>query len=183
MELGALAAEQLKGSPEATGEPASTIAGTEPRSLHRPLPSLGELLAVAAGGALGTLLRAGGLLAGSALGEPGPGFQPGGFSWLLGAPGITLLENWFGALGLGAISGLFLARRLGSPRLRLFLTTGLLGSFTTFSALAVDGVMLMGSAQPGDAVIYLVASIVGGLGLAALGLRIGSGWGGGEVQP
>jgi fluoride exporter len=183
VELGALAAERLKGSPEGTGDPASTIAGTEPRSLQSPLPSLGELLAVAGGGALGTLLRAGGLLAGSAPGDPGPSLQLGGFSWILGAPGITLLENWFGALGLGAISGLFLARKSRSPRLRLFLTTGLLGSFTTFSALAVDGVMLMGSGQPWDAVIYLLASIVGGLVLAGLGLRIGSGWGGGDVRP
>ena len=129
----------------------------------------GDLLAVGIGGALGTLLRAGGLLGGHALEDRGwmEGLEAG-----TGLPTpvlVTLTENLLGALALGVLIGLILTRELGTRQMRLLLTTGLLGSFTTFSALAVDAALLMGE----GALLYLALSLGGGVVLAALGLRMG----------
>src|SRR5690606_26158412 len=43
---------------------------------------------------------------------------------------------------LGLVAGLFATSNLGGPELRLFLTTGLLGGFTTFSAFSLDALTL-----------------------------------------
>jgi len=112
--------------------------------------SAADLVAVALGGAFGTLLRVGGLelgagwRSGMAAGES-PGFL---MSALLSPTGITLLENLTGAAALGLFLGVLLgSRRISEAvphRFKLLLLTGVLGSFTTFSALALDGAILMG---------------------------------------
>ncbi len=111
--------------------------------------------AVALGGAIGTLLRAGGLLA------FGP--APGGFPW------VTLAENLLGALLLGWVTGIVLRRRPDDRALHLFVGAGILGSFTTFSALAVDAVLLGPAAGAG----YLGLSLAGGLMAAGTGVALG----------
>jgi CrcB protein len=58
--------------------------------------------------------------------------------------------------------------------LRVGLGPGLLGSFTTFSALAVSAVDLTASGMPASAAVYVAASVVGGIAAAALGLRLGA---------
>ncbi len=134
-----------------------------PRSDSALVPTPTGIAAVALGGGLGTLLRALGL--GSALAlDPAL------------APVATLLENLAGAGALGFLSGLFVARGRGSPYLRLLFTTGLLGSFTTFSTLALDVLVL----SPAWALLYLAVSLLGGLGLALAGLRAGRRLGGGQ---
>lgn len=105
---------------------------------------------------MGTLLRAGGLH----LVPPAPG----------GLPWITLAENLGGALLLGCLVGAALRRRPRSRWLQDFLGAGLLGSFTTFSALAVDAVAF----GPWSGVGYTALSVVGGLGAAALGVTLGT---------
>ena len=112
--------------------------------------------AIALGGAVGTLLRAAGLH----LVPPTPG----------GLPWITLAENLGGTLLLGCLVGAALRRRPESRWLQDFLGAGLLGSFTTFSALAVDAVAL----GPWLGAGYTALSVVGGLGAAALGVTLGS---------
>ena len=84
-------------------------------------------------------------------------------------PLSTLLINVAGSFVLG----LLVARvwRSAPDWARLGLGTGLLGSFTTFSAVMVSLVSLAGNPLLGAA--YLAASLVGGLGAAALGLRLG----------
>ena len=84
-------------------------------------------------------------------------------------PLATLLVNLVGAFGLGFLAG---SRPDAPPRLRAFLGTGLLGSFTTFSALAVDVVAL--GDRAGLLVVYALASIAGGLALARLGRSRGA---------
>jgi fluoride exporter len=111
--------------------------------------------AVALGGAVGTLLRAGGLWA--------FGMPTGGFPW------VTLAENLVGALLLGWATGVVLRRRPEDRVLHLFLGAGVLGSFTTFSALAVD-VVLLGSTV---GAVYLALSLGGGLAAAAAGVWLG----------
>jgi CrcB protein len=86
---------------------------------------------------------------------------------LSGSLVATLVVNVVGALALG-----FLVARLwpSAPTwLRAGLGTGLLGSFTTFSALAVDLVQL----PLGLAALYLVATLALGFAAAFAGLALG----------
>jgi CrcB protein len=52
---------------------------------------------------------------------------------------------------------------------RLFLTTGILGGFTTFSAFSLDAALLYERGQPGLAVIYVLGSVI----LPIAGLFVG----------
>ncbi len=90
-----------------------------------------------------------------------------------GWPWATLLVNLTGCLVLGLLLGLVFARSPGSPWLRPFLGTGVLGGFTTFSALAVETVQLTDAGRPQLAAGYVVVSVVGGVGAAALGVMTG----------
>jgi CrcB protein len=86
-------------------------------------------------------------------------------------PWSTLLINVVGSFALGAL----VARLwpVAPAWLRAGLGTGLLGSFTTFSALVVALITLSGAGRLPLAALYLVASLVLGLGGAVLGLRLG----------
>lgn len=79
----------------------------------------------------------------------------------------VLAANIAGALVLGILTA-----RLPASDLRIFLGTGVLGGFTTYSAFAVDSVQLWASA-PLLAVGYVVGSLVGGIAAAAVGLHLG----------
>src|SRR5262245_2771530 len=54
----------------------------------------------------------------------------------------TLLINVTGSLLLGAVAGLFASRGHASHNLQLFVTTGILGGFTTFSAFSLESALL-----------------------------------------
>lgn len=102
--------------------------------------------AVVAGGMIGVALRA-------ALVLPfGPGAHP------LAVPAVTLAINLAGSLLLGVVVGLLDDHR---PRLRVFLGTGVLGGFTTYSAFALEAVRL----DLGLGILYAVLTT--GLGIAA----------------
>lgn len=120
-----------------------------------------DALLVFAGGAVGTLLRAG--LAAVLPTAPGT------------LPVATLTVNLVGAFVLG---GLVVVATVGvrdpelARRLRLGLGTGGCGGFTTFSTFMVESVHLA-DAAPLVAVGYLAVSGVGGLLAAAAGARLG----------
>jgi CrcB protein len=59
-----------------------------------------------------------------------------------GFPFHTLFENVSGSLVMGLLIGYFAFRGSASQHLRIFLTTGFLGGFTTFSAFSLDAVLL-----------------------------------------
>jgi CrcB protein len=88
-------------------------------------------------------------------------------------PWNTLAINVLGSFILGALVGTLWARATTPPWLRAGLGVGVLGSFTTFSAVMVSAVSLSTANEWMLAVGYLVASVVLGLGAAALGLRVG----------
>lgn len=116
-----------------------------------------ELAAVAAGGLVGTGLR---LALDAALPHADDGF-----------PVSTLIVNVLGAFVLG-----FFVARVWSrvaDWVRAGLGAGLLGSFTTFSALAVSLVALARSDEWMLALAYLAATLALGLFAAWLGLRLG----------
>jgi CrcB protein len=86
-------------------------------------------------------------------------------------PWSTLLINVAGSFALGML----VARvwPLAPEWLRLGLGTGLLGSFTTFSALVASAFLLTGFGKPLLTAVYVVVTVIGGIGAALLGVRIG----------
>lgn len=78
----------------------------------------------------------------------------------------TLAINVLGSFLMGAIAGYFAFKGEAPQHWRLFLTTGILGGFTTFSAFSLDAVLLYERGEPGLAVLYVTASV--GLALAGL---------------
>ena len=78
----------------------------------------------------------------------------------------TLAVNIVGSFAMGVIVE-WLALKSGlSQSVRLFLTTGVLGGFTTFSAFSLEAVLLYERGQFGWAALYVLASVV--LSIAAL---------------
>jgi fluoride exporter len=121
-------------------------------------PLLG--LAVGAGGAAGSMLR---YLLGLAV-ERG---APGGFPW------ATLLINVTGAFVLG----LLLRTMTGptaSPALRLALTTGFCGGYTTFSTFSYETLVLVEDGHWPRAAAYAIVSVLLGLGAVAAGASLGA---------
>ncbi len=93
---------------------------------------------------------------------------------LLGAgfPYGTLIINVVGSLAMGLIAEYF-ALKSGMPqRWRLFLTTGILGGFTTFSAFSLEAALLYERGELIGAAIYVVASVVLAIGALFAGLAI-----------
>ncbi|MFY9713958.1 MAG: CrcB family protein [Microbacterium sp.] len=115
--------------------------------------NLRRVLLVAAGGTVGTAARLG---LGLAIPDAG-GFPVGVF-----------VANLLGALLIGILT----ARLPKATEMRLFLGTGLLGGFTTYSAFTTGTAGLWADA-PLLAIAYAVGSLVLGLAAATLGLRIG----------
>ena len=61
----------------------------------------------------------------------------------------------------------------GLPQsLRLFLTTGILGGFTTFSTFSLDAAMLWERGENATALAYVVTSVVFSVGALAAGLAL-----------
>lgn len=71
----------------------------------------------------------------------------------------TLFVNVLGAGLIGLVAGVFAARSSGNTELQLFLATGLIGGFTTWSTFALDTVTLW-QRQPWLAVLYVGSSFV-----------------------
>jgi CrcB protein len=77
-------------------------------------------------------------------------------------PWGTLTVNVAGSFIMGALAA-WLALRAGegwSQPLRLFLATGILGGFTTFSAFSLDAVLIWERGEAGHAAAYVAASVV-----------------------
>ncbi|ASR42280.1 protein CrcB [Xanthomonas citri pv. mangiferaeindicae] len=84
----------------------------------------------------------------------------------------TLCINVVGSLLMGVVVAWFAARSGLSPSLRLFLMTGVLGGFTTFSAFSLEAALLYERGQPGLAAIYVLASVVLSIGGLFAGMAL-----------
>jgi CrcB protein len=87
-------------------------------------------------------------------------------------PWGTLFENVTGSLVMGLLAAYFAFKGDASQHWRLFLTTGILGGYTTFSAFSLDVVLLYERGETALAAVYVLASValaIGGL-LAGLAL-------------
>lgn len=120
-----------------------------------------QLSLVALGGALGSVLR---FLASGAAHRLLPGLL---------FPVGTLAVNVVGSLLIGFIGGLAESRSFLGPDLRVFLFTGCLGGFTTFSAFAFESLGLALDAAWWRLALNVAAQLVLGLGAAAAGYGIG----------
>jgi CrcB protein len=124
----------------------------------------GRLVAVALGGVIGSWLR-----------------------WRIGVhwpvrlgqlPTTTLAINITGAFVLGGVVAAWLQRRPQRLVAHALVGTGVLGSYTTFSTMAVEAVTLVELGHVVRAGTYLALSLVLGVAAFAVGLRLGrAAWG------
>lgn len=114
-------------------------------------------IVVFAGGALGAMARW------------GVDVLVADYSW----PAATFAVNISGAFLLGALGVILIERMAGSGHLRAFLLIGLIGSYTTFSAMSVEGVLLVDEGTPLLAVAYWLATLLVGLAAGVAGVWLG----------
>jgi CrcB protein len=113
---------------------------------------------VAVGGALGALAR-----------DRVAHLNPGGDGAF---PAGTFVVNVSGAFLLGILLAV-LARRPGPRLAKPLVATGFLGAYTTFSTFAVELVTLVDDEHVPMALVYATTTVAVGLGVAALGHRLG----------
>lgn len=89
-----------------------------------------------------------------------------------GLPYGTLAVNVIGSFVMGVLTE-YWAQKSGLPQpVRLFLTTGILGGFTTFSTFSLDTAMLWERGQGLTAFAYAAASMVLSIGALFVGLAL-----------
>ena len=86
-----------------------------------------------------------------------------------GFPYGILAINVLGSTAMGLVAGWFAFRGQDLGGLRLFLATGILGGFTTFSAFSLDAALLIERGDVMVAASYIVGSVV----LSIMGLFLG----------
>ena len=106
----------------------------------------GVVATVALGGALGSVMRY--LVAGAV--------QP---SWWSGFPFGIFVVNITGGLAMGLITAMAALKLNLSAEMRAFLTTGILGGYTTFSTFSLDSALLLQKGQYGLAAFYVIGSV------------------------
>ena len=119
-----------------------------------------HLLLVAVGGALGSGLRH--LVNLAALRLFGPAFPWG-----------TLAVNIAGSFVMGVFVEVLARRFGGSAELRLFVATGILGGFTTFSAFSLDVAVLYERGATTQAALYVAASLAVSVAALFVGMWLG----------
>ena len=102
--------------------------------------------------------------------------------WLSGAvqqlsnsalfPVGTLVINVLGCFMIGFLSELAEEHGLFTAEARAFMFIGILGGFTTFSAFGLETVSLWRRGEMGMASLYVVTSVIVGMGALALSMRL-----------
>ncbi len=119
-----------------------------------------QILAIAAGGAVGAVMRY--WVSTGVYNLVGRGFPYG-----------TLAVNVAGSLLMGFLYVLLLERMTTGPELRAALLVGLLGAFTTFSTFSIETLNLIEQADFVKAGLNVLISVVACVGAAWIGLIIG----------
>ena len=84
-----------------------------------------------------------------------------------GFPWATFLINITGSIAMGLLIGWLARRGEGASReVQLFVATGILGGYTTFSTFSLDAIRLIEREQIALALLYVGGSVV--IGLAGL---------------
>ncbi len=84
----------------------------------------------------------------------------------------TLFINVTGSFVMGLIGGYFALKGQASQEVRLFLTTGILGGYTTFSAFSMETALLYERGEVAASGTYVIASVVLSIGALFAGLAI-----------
>jgi CrcB protein len=87
-------------------------------------------------------------------------------------PWHTLIENVTGSLVMGLLAAYFALKGDASQHWRLFMTTGILGGYTTFSAFSLDTVLLYERGETAMAALYVLASVALAIGGLFAGLAL-----------
>jgi len=116
-----------------------------------------NVLAVGIGGFLGAIFR---FLVGKMIPTP------------YGFPFGTVAINLLGCLFLAWFFTITANKWKISQNLKLAIGTGFTGAFTTFSTFSVDTLNLLKYNQILFALLYIVVSIIGGIGLSCLGVKL-----------
>jgi CrcB protein len=93
-------------------------------------------------------------------------------SFGIGFPFGTFAVNVSGSIVMGLLAGYLAFKGEATQIWRLFLMTGILGGYTTFSAFSLDSVLLFERGQWGLAALYVVASVVLSIGGLFAGLAL-----------
>ena len=120
---------------------------------------INTIAAIAAGGALGAVMRHG-VNVGTA--------KLLGFDFPYG----TLTVNILGSFAMGALIATFANFFTPSETLRVFLITGLLGAFTTFSTFSLDFATIWERQDYMISAIYLIASVIFSIGALFAGMAL-----------
>lgn len=118
-----------------------------------------QILIVALGGALGSIAR----------------YKLGGIvlhhtqAWSF--PLSTFLVNVLGCLVIGALAALVEHHEFFTADARLFLFTGLLGGFTTFSAFGYESMFLLRRGMSSVCLLYITLSVLCGLAAVFIGYK------------
>jgi CrcB protein len=118
-----------------------------------------NLLIVGLGGAVGSMLRY--AVQKFFQVQPGATFPTG-----------TLLVNIAGCFLIGILWSMVSRSLTWNDEMKLLLMTGFCGGFTTFSAFTLEGIGLLKENRTVLFVIYLTASVVGGLLATFIGIRV-----------
>jgi fluoride exporter len=121
---------------------------------------MGQIVAIAVGGAVGSVLRF--LMSGWVHGWTGRGFPYG-----------TLTVNVLGSLLIGLLFVVLLERTVGDSLWRAGLLIGLIGGFTTFSTFSIETVNLIEAGELGKALANTLASVLLCVLAAWIGMRLG----------
>jgi len=95
--------------------------------------------------------------------NPAPGT---GFPW------GTFFVNILGAFAVGAVYTFGIEKAAISPELRVGLLVGLLGGFTTFSSICLEGVTMLSNGREWQALLYIVLSNILGVAAAFAGVLL-----------
>ena len=117
------------------------------------------ILLIGLGGFIGTILR----------------YTSGVFfvkAFPAGFPYATLSINLIGCLLIGIIYGYFDRAQMETENWKSFLTIGICGGFTTFSAFSFENMQLLRDGQYGSALLYIFISIIVGLALTFAGFML-----------
>jgi len=120
---------------------------------------LSQTLAIAAGGAIGALMRF--------------WMSNGIYAWLgRGFPYGTLAVNVLGSLVMGFLYIVMIERMAVSAEWRAFALIGLLGAFTTFSTFSIETLNLLEQADYAKALANMLISVCACIGAALLGVML-----------
>jgi len=87
-------------------------------------------------------------------------------------PTGTLLVNIAGCFLIGILWSIVSRSLSWNEEMKLLLMTGFCGGFTTFSAFTLEGIGLLKESKTSLFIIYITASVVGGLLATFIGIRI-----------